>query len=62
MSKALILVMADAKMAYECLSNYEKRAEYDEYLTSHLVLASYQRRFNPIYATVSDTEEEERYK
>ena len=54
--------MADAKMAYECLSNSEKRAEYDEYLTSHLVMASYQRRFDHAYATVSDTEEEERYK
>ncbi|CAI2370733.1 unnamed protein product [Moneuplotes crassus] len=54
-------MMADAKMAYECLSNPEKRAEYDEYLTSHLKMSSYQRRFEGDFSE-SDTEEEEKFR
>lgn len=46
-------VMDDVNMAYECLSNPEKREEYDEYLSSHTKMAGYQRRFE------RDNEDEE---
>ena len=38
--------------------NPESRAEYDEYLSSHLKIAGYQRRFNK-EESESDSEEEE---
>ena len=46
-------------MSYECLSTPSKRAEYDEYLTSHLAVAGYQRRFEHDGESESDSEEEE---
>ena len=35
----------DVTLAYHTLVNPDKRAEYDEYLESHIGLAGYQRKF-----------------
>jgi len=53
------LGMDDIKMAYECLSNPSKRAEYDDYLTSHTKMAGYQRRFNRDNDSHSESDSEE---
>eukprot|EP00344_Euplotes_crassus_P000488 CAMPEP_0197013338 /NCGR_PEP_ID=MMETSP1380-20130617/65969_1 /TAXON_ID=5936 /ORGANISM="Euplotes crassus, Strain CT5" /LENGTH=190 /DNA_ID=CAMNT_0042437503 /DNA_START=97 /DNA_END=670 /DNA_ORIENTATION=- len=54
-------MMADAKMALNDFQILKNREEYDEYLSSHLKVAGYQRRFANDFSE-SDTEEEERTK
>ena len=38
------MIIDDAKLAYNTLSNPMAREEYDNYLKDHLQMASYQRR------------------
>lgn len=59
--KYLPLDMDDVEMAYKCLSNPSKRAEYDEYLTSHIKISGYQRRFYSDFDNEEEDSDQEKY-